>query len=842
MEVRSARGPRTGEKQSALHKDLGGAAPPPKLVPLAADSQKDATPVAQLQTDHAREAASVHQDVINELSRPNAVWSPQMFNAARLEMMQTGCWNKLNELTGCVKTSTDYALRRQRCILAVDSARMGARPRQMDLSKFLHPAPQVEWFGRDNVVQNGTKEAALDKQIPPPILLSDASAVDVALTIQNLLGKSASVYMVAEQLEFAPSGELALDRIGSISPSCLPLRTDFRRFADIAASSSRRDTVSMKTHLCAASDAYVLHCPGVSIFRGSRDHGFPFLEEPVQVDVVLTAMSTMRPSVTLLHSVHGRKVEMYANEADQRALQHRLDLVASVALQESQKTLTPTVPVLVLGMPGYSSGGRHPRDAMANVLKQWRRRFSPHFHTIFLCTGGRSGGVDSAFAQQADTAINKQVYRLLDDQSAKSNLLPWHWDTDVLRLAVAANKLLSIASLVNRTDSKDGMVLGGEGGFATPPLQDRVRHRASNASSGTRRVAHTDSQEVTLGSVDGEAAQEAPQERWSRSEPVRRLRSRRQSGPAALGGDGRASLCMESFSRKGSLSRMVLGALDQPAGATFNDYLAEAVGTVGVPKSPVAAQSTAQWQSQASMAALSLKEKMAKDVAKVQMLRDAPDEVQIGDNNMDFSARSQLGSAPPSSKEMPVARRSSAPRTAAELQMREDARREMRGKGGENAVQAKPKSPKSPVLTLKDQESATKAVAGEARESIRRASKGNAATRSDSLQGNSQESMVPMQSMRSMTAQVSLQNMKHGAGMFAHIVGTAAREHTTARKLQKIQEKREYRGERQNLKAQEEPETPRSAAEMLRDRLLRRKPRQPAVIPGEWQNDVEQVF
>mmetsp|Transcript_75954 Transcript_75954/g.180617 ORF Transcript_75954/g.180617 Transcript_75954/m.180617 type:complete len:994 (-) Transcript_75954:49-3030(-) len=876
-EVRSSASPgRQKTPRIGAHEPTENRGAPHRLAPLTAGG----APGAQQATafppvPRVREAVSSEvESAIAKLSGPSAVWNPEVFNVARAEATQIGSWSKLNELNACVKSCTEYALRRQRYFLPADSDRASSRHREVDLRAVSSPA-KVHWFGQDNAAHSSAKEAPVGKMIPPPVLMADCSVLDVAVALSNSLGKAVPIFVLAEQLGFTSSGTLDLDRSAAVSPACLPLRTDFRRFTDTISNPTHTSEPTLKAHMCAATDPYVLHCPGVTVFRGSRETGYPFLKEPAKVDVILTAMTQMRPPITLSNGPQGRKVEWYHNEADLRAVNQRLALAAQVALQESQKTDAAVKPILIMSMPGCCGGGRHPRDAISNALKHWRRKFCEHFHSVFVCTGGQTSNDPSSTAQM-DNAVNKQVYMVLDDPSLSSSLLPWHWDARVFGLCVSLSRL----SCINDVLHPELALPSGDG-----------EEEGTNGKASSRAESPLDLEELPEEpSIAGmEVSRFA---RGAASEPIQQLR--RRSLPAGVGNDARRP---SVGGPRASLTNLVMGAFDKSFFGV-NDLIGDAVNAVKVseavrkdlapmcrnkcgrraaggfptccetcditkgqrhgptceqiarsqPEAPE--QSSVHRNSAATQAAMNLKEKLAQDHAKTEEWRSfRAGASKMTQKNMDFGGGgSRRGSPGPGTSSRGMRRWSvGAARTGEELQKREEARRMIMRKRSRSR-EKKPQEesevvPRRGSLPPEEQESATKAAAAEAANAIfRRTSQAEAPASPRSVQSarvsEKRSSEKPMGRVPS-NAQASLLKMKTGAGLFAHTIATAQREHANAQQMQQIDEKKRY-GTRKKKQEAEELAQPQSARapHSLREQLLKRKPRQKTMQTSSLPSDV----
>ena len=139
---------------------------------------------------------------------------------------------------------------------------------------------------------------------------------------------------------------------------------------------------------------------------------------------IVFAMTDARPTMQIVTGNPNKA--WYQNTRDQNSLLDRLNLIGLTAIQ-AQRDIDATQPIIVMGC-----FGQQPRDAVAHSLKQWRRRFSNHFHSIFVCTGAGCipDNHETELANYMDTIANTRVYKLLENEKLLHYLLPWHWDQE----------------------------------------------------------------------------------------------------------------------------------------------------------------------------------------------------------------------------------------------------------------------------------------------------------------------------------------------------------------------------------------------------------------------------
>jgi hypothetical protein len=182
------------------------------------------------------------------------------------------------------------------------------------LGNALAPTEGVRWLGRRNVAVPRI-DAGTFGNVEPPVIVCDQCPLDVVSRLGFLEEhKRRPVVLVVDATDFEPDGSLNLgaERRTSGIQHDLVVRTDFQRFADFAKKSHLRAVksgkVSIRDHLCAEKDPYVFTCPNTTMFRGGRDDGFPFMDTPMQFTCVVTAMTKLRPAVTMAtNEISGEK-------------------------------------------------------------------------------------------------------------------------------------------------------------------------------------------------------------------------------------------------------------------------------------------------------------------------------------------------------------------------------------------------------------------------------------------------------------------------------------------------------------------------------------------------------
>lgn len=340
--------------------------------------------------------------------------------------------------------------------------------KRVDFDKIMARTPYADWYGRNNVNVALPQLDNKGAKIPPPVLFTAHSALDMAVQLHcNEFGQH-PIVLVAEVTGFDREGCISIERVGSFNPECLLLRTDLMRFIEQARKNVRDGKSTMKDHLCASKDPYVFLCRNVTIFRGPREQGYPFLEETMKIQVIVVGQSEQRPVPQMVNSIAGW-TEWYQSESGHHALLERLNLVSLVIMQELYDTGEPQLvqsesgdqhvsrlPIILMTFPGANLYA-HPKDAVSNSLKHWRRRFTCYFHTAFVCTHGRAlNGKETQMSMYTDTIVNAQMLTILESHSMASKAMPWHWDSGLIKMATNWMRLEQVAAVIRQRRAKNG--------------------------------------------------------------------------------------------------------------------------------------------------------------------------------------------------------------------------------------------------------------------------------------------------------------------------------------------------------------------------------------------------
>jgi hypothetical protein len=393
------------------------------------------------------------QQTVEALQQRSGCWEPSVWLDARKAILKSKTTDGLGMLYHQVRVTSEWAL--QRNVYRAKTDRRHSHGLK-DLTVHVESIRAVQWLGRANLEYPDflAKNEAFQRKIPPPLIFTEHTVLEVAAQLRKIHGHSREIFMVTELREFNAAGEAMLSRQKGMNPCCMPLRSDIGRYVEAANSelTLKGSSATMRQHLCASNDPYVFLCHGTTVFRGGMDEGFPFLNVPFKVHAVCAGMPPGRPPV---QSVYSREATTfwYANIADHNALVDRYQCLALAALQSfASAPRDEDLPILVL--PALGGGPSQPIDAIVSILKNWRRNFSPFFRSVFLCYPGQKD-----IACRTDDAVNRSLYRInnLDPIAAASTAakaMPWHFDTQELKMSCSRQKLEKLGSHFSGDNTK----------------------------------------------------------------------------------------------------------------------------------------------------------------------------------------------------------------------------------------------------------------------------------------------------------------------------------------------------------------------------------------------------
>eukprot|EP00930_Biecheleria_cincta_P039937 TRINITY_DN27406_c0_g1_i1.p1 TRINITY_DN27406_c0_g1~~TRINITY_DN27406_c0_g1_i1.p1 ORF type:complete len:821 (-),score=139.66 TRINITY_DN27406_c0_g1_i1:36-2498(-) len=389
------------------------------------------------------------------LGGPHSLWQPQLWTEIRSEAGKHPSPEEqtfLQKLHMCAKKGTDRALLQK--LYQVADETIPGKVQSYDMGDVLCPSTKVRWYGRQNTAVKGTEDS-IGKAVPPPLLVCDHAALDVAAKLRAQ-GITRPIMVVTELRDFDQAGAPQFSHQMSQLPHCVPLRTDFSRFCEEAKFQMVRSKATIKEHMRAQQDAYAFFSQEVSVFRGSQNDGYPFLTDPFRIHMIACSLWTNRPLIKTVSSNGARQV-LYSKKEDANLLIERLNLIAHIAIRETSGELQASPedkPILILPVIGLGGGSFHPQHSLAAVLKAWRRRFTRFFHSVYICCMDR-GRSDYELSDLIDEQVNKTVYHIAENQTLADKAMPWHWDKRELQLSVQGPKLEIIGNFLKGGEEAD---------------------------------------------------------------------------------------------------------------------------------------------------------------------------------------------------------------------------------------------------------------------------------------------------------------------------------------------------------------------------------------------------
>ncbi|CAE8608010.1 unnamed protein product [Polarella glacialis] len=380
----------------AIEEDLGYAHEEEAdlLGDLVGDMARDLMVDARIQRP-MRDAVRLgsHPDV-NQLRR--VAWKPEVWLKLRQEAVQDGKLDVLTAVNRLVRFSTDQAIERMWYELPAE-AKPGVRSHgtcRVDLGSRACLMPKTTWYckGQKDTPWTDSYDSSKEAASPGTVVCGSSVLDTTAVLQKDVSARSSPILIVADVNEFDATGDVCASLTSAVAPEDMLLRTDLGRFLEKIRHERKTqlEERSLRDCLQDRDKPFVIHCPEVTVFRGSHAEGYPFYKEPFKVHVVLWSMADPRPSI---HKVRYRtrgkgKAEWYGDERDYNSLLERLELVAQVARTEA---LGPEgqLPGVVLGFPGCEAVVSQPFEAVASALKHWRHNFGSSFNSTHVCCRGR---------------------------------------------------------------------------------------------------------------------------------------------------------------------------------------------------------------------------------------------------------------------------------------------------------------------------------------------------------------------------------------------------------------------------------------------------------------------
>jgi len=328
-----------------------------------------------------------------------------------------------------------------------------ARPQRVEFSTSRGLTPSIRWHGMDTLrveieaIEGACEEhahslQALQGKASKPVVACKYNPIDMAVRLSQRAeqeGLDSRSILTAEVLEFDDVGCIGL-KSSAIAPDLL-LRSNLASFVDAARREMKASSLSMREHMRATGDPYILLCRDVQVFRSSLDEGFKFYDEPVFIHVFLYALAQHKPAVQTFAGAHGQSI-WYLNQHNHLELLERLHLLGLashlwVLGDGAQHNI-------VFGLPG----GPQPLDALVNSLKHWWKLFHCQYRSAWFCAYEGANIINSQRTlSRLDMALNSHLYKA---EGAVSNQVRLDWQGAILEAAALLHDLQQLGKRRNR--------------------------------------------------------------------------------------------------------------------------------------------------------------------------------------------------------------------------------------------------------------------------------------------------------------------------------------------------------------------------------------------------------
>ncbi|CAE7444287.1 unnamed protein product [Symbiodinium sp. CCMP2592] len=168
---------------------------------------------------------------------------------------------------------------------------------------------------------------------------------------------------------------------------------------------------TMRDYLQDKGTPFIARFNEVSLFRGCESQGFPFLEAPVRLTVILMALPEQRVKYQQVHYQNRPSMDWYEQLGDYDSLVTRFSLAAKAIRDNAQvygweaPDGSGKKPIVIMGVPGCASNVQQPHDAVANCLKHWKQNYSHLFEALHICCRNRRGP-DEDLCTRVRAAVN----------------------------------------------------------------------------------------------------------------------------------------------------------------------------------------------------------------------------------------------------------------------------------------------------------------------------------------------------------------------------------------------------------------------------------------------------
>ncbi|CAJ1430675.1 unnamed protein product [Effrenium voratum] len=357
------------------------------------------------------------------------VWRPEAFLALRSEVLQPPPGNPemIAELYRFVGWTTRKALEDQG--YTTRDAREGG-------DRHVSFWPEI---GRCDIRWYGDAKPHLSFDAHPKGKEPSDDAVVTTAPVLETLVRLASVcpgkplVLIAEAVEFDDAGGVDQRHSFGVVPDDLLLRSDLGRFLDETKRSCRqwnqhdgRPKSTLRDYLADTETPFVARFKEVALFRGAAEQGYPFLEEPMRITVILMSMPRQRTMMQRVHYQTKPPVDWYEQLTEYHSVASRF-LLAARAIKEvlAEQEDQANKALVVMSMPGCAGNAQQPYDAMATCIKHWKQNYSELIECLHICCRNRRGPDDVMTAcVRAAVNLRERPAPGLDAQHRQGAKLP----------------------------------------------------------------------------------------------------------------------------------------------------------------------------------------------------------------------------------------------------------------------------------------------------------------------------------------------------------------------------------------------------------------------------------
>lgn len=347
-------------------------------------------------------------------------WRASVFLSLKKEVLEEDDPKLRTQLRRLVQLSTQKACQQTSYFVYSETKVLGRNANETGQSVSLWPwvgQCNVTWYGNTYPRTTFDMEPSGVKEESQPAVVSTCSVLESALRLSQACPEH-PIVLLAEAVDFDVRGDIDQRSSSGVLPHDLLLQSDFGRLLDQIHRSCHEynqnaglPNSTMRDYLQDKGMPFIARFNEVSLFRGCESQGFPFLEAPVRLTVILMALPEQRVKYQQVHYQNRPSMDWYEQLGDYDALVTRFFLAAK-AIRDNAKVYGSEAPdgsgkkpIVIMGVPGCASNVQQPHDAVANCLKHWKQNYSHLFEALHICCRNRRGP-DEDLCTRVRAAVN----------------------------------------------------------------------------------------------------------------------------------------------------------------------------------------------------------------------------------------------------------------------------------------------------------------------------------------------------------------------------------------------------------------------------------------------------